>query len=56
MFANGRMRMLVRHSVMGAPEETYIQELKTTHGIDYDSHGSYRFVDRLGAQPPQSRR
>ena len=25
---------------------THIQELKTKHGIDYDSHGSYRFVER----------
>lgn len=24
----------------------YIQELKKKHGIDYDSHGSYRFVER----------
>jgi catechol 2,3-dioxygenase-like lactoylglutathione lyase family enzyme len=24
----------------------YIQELKTKHGIDYDSHASYRFVER----------
>jgi hypothetical protein len=24
----------------------YIQELKVKHGIDYDSHGSYRFVER----------
>ncbi len=23
----------------------YIQQLKKTHGIDYDSHGSYRFVE-----------
>lgn len=23
----------------------YIQELKVRHGIDYDSHGSYRFVE-----------
>lgn len=23
----------------------YIQELKRKHGIDYDSHGSYRFVE-----------
>ena len=23
----------------------YIQELKKKHGIDYDSHGSYRFVE-----------
>ena len=24
----------------------YIQELKKKHGIDYDSHGSYRFAER----------
>jgi len=24
---------------------TYIQELKKKHGIDYDSHASYRFVE-----------
>lgn len=24
----------------------YIQELKQKHGIDYDSHGSYRFVEK----------
>jgi catechol 2,3-dioxygenase-like lactoylglutathione lyase family enzyme len=24
----------------------YIQKLKETHGIDYDSHGSYRFVEK----------
>jgi catechol 2,3-dioxygenase-like lactoylglutathione lyase family enzyme len=24
----------------------YIEELKRKHGIDYDSHGSYRFVER----------
>jgi hypothetical protein len=23
-----------------------IQELKGTHGIDYDSHASYRFVEK----------
>lgn len=26
----------------------YIQELKKKHGIDYDSHGSYRFVEDGG--------
>ena len=26
----------------------YIQELKRKHGIDYDSHGSYRFVEKGG--------
>ena len=24
----------------------YIQELKHKHGIDYDSHASYRFVEQ----------
>ena len=24
----------------------YIQELKAKHGIDYDCHASYRFVER----------
>ena len=24
----------------------HIQKLKQKHGIDYDSHGSYRFVER----------
>ena len=24
----------------------FIQELKKKHGIDYDSHASYRFVER----------
>ena len=24
----------------------HIQELKKKHGIDYDSHGSYRFVEK----------
>lgn len=24
----------------------YIQKLKRKHGIDYDSHASYRFVER----------
>jgi hypothetical protein len=23
----------------------YIEELKRKHGIDYDTHGSYRFVE-----------
>jgi hypothetical protein len=27
-------------------ELRYIQELKKKHGIDYDSHASYRFVER----------
>ena len=29
-----------------ARQLAYIQELKRKHGIDYDSHGSYRFVER----------
>ena len=27
-------------------ELRYIQELKRKHGLDYDSHASYRFVER----------
>ena len=27
----------------------YIQQLKQKHGIDYDSHGSYRFVETEGS-------
>lgn len=27
-------------------QSRYIQELKKRHGIDYDSHGSYRFVEK----------
>ncbi|HEX8905460.1 MAG TPA: VOC family protein [Longimicrobiaceae bacterium] len=29
----------------------YIQELKQKHGIDYDSHGSYRFVEEASPAP-----
>jgi len=29
----------------------HIQELKTKHGIDYDSHGSYRFVEKRQSIP-----
>ena len=29
----------------GKRDLNYIQELKTKHGIDYDSHASYRFVE-----------
>jgi catechol 2,3-dioxygenase-like lactoylglutathione lyase family enzyme len=32
----------------------YIQELKKKHGIDYDSHASYRFVEQGGATDPPS--
>lgn len=28
----------------------HIQELKRKHGIDYDSHGSYRFVEESGTR------
>jgi hypothetical protein len=28
-----------------ASQLRYIEELKKKHGIDYDSHGSYRFVE-----------
>jgi hypothetical protein len=25
---------------------SYIEELKKNHGIDYDTHASYRFIER----------
>jgi catechol 2,3-dioxygenase-like lactoylglutathione lyase family enzyme len=31
----------------------FIEQLKARHGIDYDSHGSYRFVERLEGNPPR---
>jgi catechol 2,3-dioxygenase-like lactoylglutathione lyase family enzyme len=31
----------------------FIQELKRKHGIDYDSHASYRFVEQPGPPPPE---
>lgn len=31
-----------------ASQLRYIQQLKQKHGIDYDSHGSYRFVETAG--------
>jgi catechol 2,3-dioxygenase-like lactoylglutathione lyase family enzyme len=41
---------ILLHTNEGAGPHTkttlhYIQELKKKHGIDYDSHGSYRFVE-----------
>ncbi|HUF10682.1 MAG TPA: VOC family protein [Rhodothermales bacterium] len=32
----------------------YIQELKRKHGLDYDCHASYRFVEREEMSSPQS--
>jgi catechol 2,3-dioxygenase-like lactoylglutathione lyase family enzyme len=29
----------------------HIEKLKQKHGIDYDSHGSYRFVEKPGKKP-----
>jgi hypothetical protein len=29
-------------------ELRFIQELKRKHGVDYDTHASYRFVERGG--------
>jgi catechol 2,3-dioxygenase-like lactoylglutathione lyase family enzyme len=41
------------HTLVGVGPHTsadlrYIEKLKEKHGIDYDSHGSYRFVERQG--------
>lgn len=35
-----------------AAQLRYIQQLKTRHGIDYDSHGSYRFVEAAPGREP----
>jgi catechol 2,3-dioxygenase-like lactoylglutathione lyase family enzyme len=50
MSVSGCLEEMILHTSEGAgphAETTihYIQELKKKHGIDYDSHGSYRFVE-----------
>jgi catechol 2,3-dioxygenase-like lactoylglutathione lyase family enzyme len=50
MSVNSALEEILLHTNDGVSPHTksqlrYIQELKKTHGIDYDSHGSYRFVE-----------
>jgi catechol 2,3-dioxygenase-like lactoylglutathione lyase family enzyme len=50
MSVNSCLEEILLHTNDGVEPHTksqlrYIQELKTKHGIDYDSHGSYRFVE-----------
>jgi hypothetical protein len=50
MSVSGCLEEMIPHTSEGAGPHTettihYIQELKKKHGIDYDSHGSYRFVE-----------
>jgi catechol 2,3-dioxygenase-like lactoylglutathione lyase family enzyme len=51
MTVNSCLEEMVLHTNAGVGPHTksqlrYIQKLKEKHGIDYDSHGSYRFVER----------
>jgi catechol 2,3-dioxygenase-like lactoylglutathione lyase family enzyme len=48
---NSTLEEMLLHTNEGVGPHTksqlrYIQELKKKHGIDYDSHGSYRFEER----------
>jgi catechol 2,3-dioxygenase-like lactoylglutathione lyase family enzyme len=50
MSVNSCLEEMILHTSDGVEPHTksqlrYIQQLKTKHGIDYDSHGSYRFVE-----------
>jgi catechol 2,3-dioxygenase-like lactoylglutathione lyase family enzyme len=50
MSVNSCLEEMLLHTNEGVGPHTqttlrYIQELKKKHGIDYDSHASYRFVD-----------
>lgn len=50
MSINSCLEEMLLHTNDGVGPHTkmtvaYIQELKKKHGIDYDSHGSYRFVE-----------
>jgi catechol 2,3-dioxygenase-like lactoylglutathione lyase family enzyme len=50
MSINSCLEEMILHTNEGVGPHTqatlrYIQELKKKHGIDYDSHGSYRFVE-----------
>lgn len=50
MSVNSCLEEILLHTNDGVGPHTqttlrYIQELKKKHGIDYDSHGSYRFVE-----------
>ena len=51
MSVNSTLEEMLLHTNEGVGPHTksqlrYIQELKKKHGIDYDSHGSYRFEER----------
>ena len=50
MSVNSCLEEMLLHTNEGVSPHTqtmlrHIQELKKKHGIDYDSHGSYRFVE-----------
>ena len=50
MTVNSCLEEMLLHTNEGVEPHTqttlrHIQELKKKHGIDYDAHGSYRFVE-----------
>ena len=50
MSVNSCLEEMLLHTNEGVEPHTqttlrHIQELKKRHGIDYDSHGSYRFIE-----------
>jgi len=52
MTINSCLEETLLHTLDGVGPHTdgdlkYIEKLKEKHGIDYDSHGSYRFVEKL---------
>ena len=51
MSVNSCLEEMLLHTNDGVGPHTpanvrFIQTLKAKHGIDYDSHGSYRFVEK----------
>jgi len=51
MTLNSCLEETLLHTLDGVGPHTksqlrYIEKLKRKHGIDYDSHGSYRFVEK----------
>jgi hypothetical protein len=55
MSVDSCLEEILLHTNEGAEPHTksqlkYIEELKKKHGIDYDSHGSYRFIEEYGAR------
>jgi hypothetical protein len=59
MSVSSCLEEILLHTNEGAGPHTqitlrHVQELKKKHGIDYDSHGSYRFVEEESSSPTPS--